>query len=91
MDNLFIWRAAGGEKPGGRQFQNSADVVGDMRRALEAEEAAGELMADGVPAPEKSAQGPFASGKDTFFGKGVFPRLAQAGEDGTRPSDERDA
>lgn len=87
MDNLFIRRAAGGEEPGGRQFQNSNDVMGDMRRALEAEEAAAGRLTSCAAAPEEGAQGPFASGKDTFFGRGVFPQHASAGRDGLHPGE----
>ena len=60
----------------GKKFMNSSDVVGDMSRAYGADLSTVKLHTDSTAAEMAAQRGvdAFSTGKDVFFGQGVFDR-----------------
>ena len=60
----------------GKKFMNSSDVVGDMSRAYGADLSTVKLHTDSAAAEMAAQRGvdAFSTGKDVFFGQGVFDR-----------------
>lgn len=60
----------------GRKFMNSTDVVGDMSRAYGADLSAVKIHTDSAAAGMAEQRGvdAFSTGKDVFFGRGIFDK-----------------